>query len=46
MKAILVGKNKELNWSEVPNPVLLEDEVLVKVANAKIKKFKIAERRV
>ena len=28
MKAILVGKNKELLWSEVPDPVLAEDEVL------------------
>ena len=31
MKAILVNNDKSLRWDEVPNPVLAEDEVLIKV---------------
>lgn len=44
MKAVLVGKNKELNWSEVPNPVLLEDEVLVKVEYAALNRADLMQR--
>jgi NADPH:quinone reductase-like Zn-dependent oxidoreductase len=44
MKAVLVGKNKELLWSEVPNPVLAEDEVLVKVEYAALNRADLMQR--
>ena len=31
MKAILVNDDKSLSWSDVPNPVIKSDEVLVKI---------------
>jgi hypothetical protein len=31
MKAILVGENQALSWSEVPNPVIKSEEVLVEI---------------
>ena len=31
MKAILVNSDKSLSWSEVPNPVVGEDDVLVEI---------------
>ena len=34
MKAILIGKNRELSWSDVPDPVLGYDDVLVKIEAA------------
>ena len=44
MKAVLVGKDKELLWSEVPNPVLAEDEVLVKVQYAALNRADLMQR--
>ena len=36
MKAVVITKNKELIWSEVADPVLADDEVLVEVHAAAI----------
>ena len=44
MKAILVGKNKELTWSEVPNPIMQEDDVLVEIHYAAINRADLMQR--
>ena len=44
MKAILVGNNKELSWSDVANPIIKEDEVLVKVEYAAINRADLMQR--
>ena len=44
MKAVLVGKDKELLWSDVKNPVLAEDEVLVKVEYAALNRADLMQR--
>lgn len=44
MKAILVGKNRELTWSEVPDPQIHEDEVLVKIYAAALNRADLMQR--
>ena len=44
MKAILVNNDKSLRWDEVPNPVLSEDEVLVKVEYAALNRADLMQR--
>ncbi len=46
MKAILVANDeaKTLSWSDVPNPVIKEDEVLVKVAYAALNRADLMQR--
>ncbi|MBR2466058.1 MAG: NAD(P)H-quinone oxidoreductase [Clostridia bacterium] len=44
MKAILTGKNRELSWSEVPNPVLGHDDVLVKIEAAALNRADLMQR--
>ena len=44
MKAVLVGKDKELLWSDVADPVLAEDEVLVKVEYAALNRADLMQR--
>lgn len=44
MKAILVNDDKSLRWDEVPNPVLAEDEVLIKVEYAALNRADIMQR--
>lgn len=44
MKAILVNDDKSLRWDEVPNPVLKEDEVLVKVEYAALNRADLMQR--
>lgn len=44
MKAILVEKNKELIWSEVPNPIMQEDDVLVEIHYAAINRADLMQR--
>lgn len=44
MKAILVGANKELTWSDVPNPVMQEDDVLVEIHYAAINRADLMQR--
>ena len=44
MKAILVNDDKSLRWDEVPNPILAEDEVLVKVEYAALNRADLMQR--
>lgn len=44
MKAILVNDDRSLSWSEVPNPVLKENEVLVKVEYAALNRADLMQR--
>ena len=44
MKAILVNKDKSLRWDEVSNPVLTEDEVLIKVEYAALNRADLMQR--
>lgn len=44
MKAILVNNDKSLRWDEVPNPVLNEDEVLIKVEYAALNRADLMQR--
>jgi len=44
MKAILVNEDKSLRWDSVPDPVLLEDEVLVKVEYAALNRADLMQR--
>ena len=45
MKAILVNENKDLVWSDVPNPVIREDEVLVKIYAAALNRADLLQRQ-
>lgn len=44
MKAILVGKNQELTWSEVPDPKITSEEVLVKIHYAALNRADLMQR--
>lgn len=44
MKAILVNDDKSLSWSEVENPTLKDDEVLVKVYAAAVNRADLMQR--
>lgn len=44
MKAILVNEDRSLRWDEVPNPVLTEDEVLIKVEYAALNRADLMQR--
>jgi NADPH2:quinone reductase len=44
MKAILVGKNRELTWSDVPNPVVGDEDVLVKIEYAALNRADLMQR--
>lgn len=44
MKAIRVNNDKSLRWDEVPNPVLAEDEVLIKVEYAALNRADLMQR--
>ena len=44
MKAILVNDDKSLRWDNVPDPVLKEDEVLVKVEYAALNRADLMQR--
>ncbi len=44
MKAILVNNDKSLRWDEVLNPVLAEDEVLIKVEYAALNRADLMQR--
>ncbi len=45
MKAMLVGENESLVWTEVENPVIKDDEVLVKIHAAAINRADILQRK-
>ena len=44
MKAILVNDDKSLSWSDVPNPVIKSDEVLVKIEAAALNRADLMQR--
>lgn len=44
MKAMLVDENKNLVWSEVDDPVIKEDEVLVKICAAALNRADLLQR--
>lgn len=44
MKAILVNNDKSLSWSEVPDPVIKPDEVLVKIEVASLNRADLMQR--
>lgn len=44
MKAILVEKNKELTWSDVPDPTMGDDDVLVEIHYAAINRADLMQR--
>jgi len=44
MKAILVNEDKSLRWDNVPDPILAEDEVLVKVECAALNRADLMQR--
>ena len=44
MKAILVNNDRSLRWDEVPNPVIKEDEVLVKIKAAALNRADLMQR--
>ena len=44
MKAILVNSDKSLRWDQVPNPVLAEDDVLIKVEYAALNRADLMQR--
>ena len=45
MKAILVDENKDLVWSDVPDPVIKSDEVLVKIYAAALNRADLLQRQ-
>ena len=44
MKAIIIKEDKSLSWSDVADPVIREDEVLVKVAYAAVNRADLMQR--
>ena len=44
MKAILVNNDKSLSWSDVPNPVIKDDEVLVEIHAAALNRADLMQR--
>ncbi len=44
MKAILVGENRSLHWSDVPNPVVGSEDVLVKIEAAALNRADLMQR--
>ena len=45
MKAILVNENRDLVWSDVPDPVIKDDEVLVKIHAAALNRADLLQRQ-
>lgn len=45
MKAMLVDENKNLVWSDVPNPIIKNDEVLVKIYAAALNRADLLQRQ-
>ena len=45
MKAILINDDKSLRWDEVPDPIIKDDEVLVKIEAAGINRADLLQRR-
>lgn len=45
MKAMLIDENKNLVWSDVPNPIIKKDEVLVKIYAAALNRADLLQRQ-
>lgn len=45
MKAMLVNENRDLVWSDVPNPSIKDDEVLVKIYAAALNRADLLQRQ-
>ena len=45
MKAILVDENKNLVWSDVADPIIKDDEVLVKIHAAALNRADLLQRQ-
>ena len=45
MKATLIDENKNLVWSEVPNPVIKSDELLIKIHAAALNRADLLQRQ-
>lgn len=45
MKAMLINENKDLVWSEVADPVIKDDEVLVKICAAALNRADLLQRQ-
>ena len=45
MKAMLVDENRNLVWSDVPNPIIKKDEVLVKIYAAALNRADLLQRQ-
>ena len=45
MKAMLIDENKNLVWSDVPDPVIKDDEVLVKIYAAALNRADLLQRQ-
>ena len=45
MKAMLVNENKDLVWSDVPDPTIKDDEVLVKIYAAALNRADLLQRQ-
>lgn len=45
MKAMLVSENKELLWSDVADPIIKDDEVLVKIHSAALNRADLLQRQ-
>lgn len=44
MKAILINSDKSLSWSDVPDPIIKSDEVLVKIEAAALNRADLMQR--
>ena len=44
MKAVLVADNKDLLWTEVPDPVISDEDVLVKIYAAALNRADLLQR--
>lgn len=44
MKAVLINKDRSLSWSDVPDPVIRPDEVLVKIHAAALNRADLMQR--
>ena len=44
MKAIIVNKDKSLSWSDVPNPEIKSDELLIKIEAAALNRADLMQR--
>ena len=44
MKAVLINADKSLSWSDVPDPIIKPDEVLVEIHAAALNRADLMQR--